>query len=95
MAKCPHCDKPFSITPRTLEQETVTMHITWEGAMIEAKTIGGVIENTRKLLVAVAKDAGMSAYIGMSGIEFGDGEAKLHFAVIDKAKRGRPDGGVG
>lgn len=95
MASCPHCTKEFSLSPKILDKETLTMRITWEGEMIEAKTVGGVIENTRKLLLSVAKEAGMKKpYVGMSGIDFGVKEAAFHFAIFD-AGRAQPQNGGG
>lgn len=88
MASCPHCTKEFSLSPTILDKETFTMRITWEGEMIEAKTVGGLIENTRKLLLSVAKDAGMKKpWIGLAGIDFGCKEATFHFTILDGSHR--------
>jgi len=85
MAKCPHCDKGFTLSPHVLDKETLSLHMTWEGEMIEARTIGGMIENTRKLLAEVAKQSGMKKpYIAMAGIDFGEREATFHFTLLEE-----------
>lgn len=59
------------------------MSITWEGAFIEARTVAGVIENTRKLLAASAKEATGIAYnVVMHGIDWGEHEASFHFVLL-------------
>ncbi|KAF1711101.1 hypothetical protein CSC70_04015 [Pseudoxanthomonas kalamensis DSM 18571] len=69
----------------------MTFRMTWEGDAIEAKTVGGVIENTRKLLVSAAKDSGCGNYaVMMDGIDWGDKEASFHFLLIAKPGRSVP-----
>lgn len=84
MATCPSCKSEFEITKKNLDSELLTMHITWGGDLVEAKTIGGLIENTRKLLAAAAREAGNPCDVFMQGIDWGDREAKFHFLLIAK-----------
>lgn len=82
--KCPNCETPLSMTVSAMEQELVSMRIEWEGALVEASTIGGLIENTRKLLACGAKDVGIPSNIFMHSIEWGDKMATFRFLVVPK-----------
>jgi hypothetical protein len=59
-----------------MDSEIVSLAIEWEGAFVEARTIGGLIENTRKLLACSAK--GMV----VPTIEWGEKRAVFHFALM-------------
>lgn len=82
--KCPCCETPLSLNTVAMDKELVSLHLEWEGAMVEARTIGGVVENTRKLLAASAKEVGIPSDIFMRSIEWGDKQATFHFLVIPR-----------
>ena len=88
MAKCPSCDAPLTLSAIPMDQEKVSLRIEWEGAHVEAKTVAGLIENTRKLLASAAKDAGCGDYsVFMHGIDWGEQEASFHFLLIRKPRK--------
>lgn len=82
--KCPGCDLPLSLSRVVMDQELVTFSMEWEGAMVEAKTIGGVIAQTGKLLAAAAKETGIPSDVYMHSIEWAEKSAKFHFLVIPR-----------
>ena len=82
--ECPHCHEPLQMTKTAMKQELMAMRISWEGALVEASTVGGLIENTRKLLASGARDVGFPSDIFMHSIEWGDKTATFNFLVVPK-----------
>jgi hypothetical protein len=88
--KCPACNETIGLTLKALDREVVSLTIEWEGAFVEARTIGGMIENTRKLLACSAKELGVPMIAMMHSIEWGEKRAVFHFALVPSAQKGAP-----
>ena len=82
--ECPHCKESLGLTKQVMKQELVGLKLTWEGSLVEAKTIGGMIENTRKLLAAAAKEVGIPSDIFMHSIEWQEQGATFNFLVVPR-----------
>lgn len=87
--ECPHCNQEINLALKELESHAMYMVLKHEGEFLQAKTVGGIITDTEKLLKATARESGCGGKImvAFGGIETSPGEVKIKFIVMNKAKK--------
>lgn len=89
MAKCPKCETPLELTPAVLGEQMLSLRMTWEGEMMQAKTIAGTIDGTRKLLEMTAKDMGAKCQVFVHKIDQRDKELQVDFILCTEYAKGK------
>lgn len=84
---CPECGKEVRLMAEELKTERISMTIKYEGDLLEAKTVGGIITNVDKLLKEVSKSHNRRIYVGFGGFEQKEKELTVHLLVMEHQAR--------
>lgn len=81
--KCPHCKEFVQLTAIEDDDAGLTMEITPnEGQLLDARTVGGFITDTAKLMAATCKDAMIRTKTFVQSMETdADGKLRVRFLV--------------
>ena len=91
--ECPNCKHALQINRTVMAQESITLNFSWEGSLVEAATVAGMIGNTAKLLKESAKSVGIPSDVFIESIDWKEKAVSIHFFVIPRIKASRS--GVG
>lgn len=83
---CPKCQTPIVMKAMVPDNQRLVFHMTFEGEMVSAATIGGSIMNMRKLLQVTAKDCGEKVEVFVTNLKMVDHEVSVEFAIVKRAK---------
>jgi len=82
--ECPNCKHPLQVNRTVMAQESITLNLSWEGSLVEAATISGMIGNTSALLEKSAKSVGIPSDVFVESIDWKDKAIAIHFLVIPR-----------
>lgn len=80
--ECPKCHEKLEAVACVPETQKFSMELQFEGDCLSARTLGGTITNTDKLLVAIAKEAGAKVATMIDSIEFKPHCARINFVIV-------------
>lgn len=89
--KCPKCETEISATYVVPKEQEFRYSITLkEGqeSMLHAETLGGSISAMRKLLCAVARQAGQEVEVFIKHIDYGN-PINIDFVILHKSKKSK------
>jgi len=81
---CPHCGNALGleVTTKLMAESRVTLRLEpHPGERLDAKTVGGSIENISELLSAVGDEMGVKTMVIVDGIESHEGNIAVHLIV--------------
>lgn len=80
--ECPKCHEKLEAVACVPGDQRFTMELEFEGEHLAAATLGGVIRNTDKLLVSIAKNVGAKVTTMIESIEFKPHRARITFVIV-------------
>jgi len=84
---CPKCKNELVLTAEAIENEMLVFAIKYEGEFLQAKTVGGLITNTDKLLKAIARESGNKVMVAFGGFESKEKELDIKFLVTNLSNK--------
>lgn len=80
--ECPNCKAPLSVAAAIPKEQTVIFTIRYDGDWLAASTVAGVIENSDKLMRALAEDCGFKASCFLSSFQMRPHEVEIGMTVM-------------